>query len=314
MATQAELETAVEVTLDSVANMDGATLSAPAPADVDAVAAENKSTPQTVGAAAGVTFDSISTADSVTDEILNRNATSMAASVDAALTGLVATMNGVIGDAGSDAAAQVTEFNNKIELIRAGVNSALGDVRTANISQNNDIASGVNARMGTVAGNMTALKTGLEAVDAKIVALDSVYGTDVDIAAKVATINSTLESLNAGDLDITELLGNTATELDSVIRIQKKEVTASAGTGVYEFNLDTEGFGAFDSVGDYTCVAGVIGNSSVNASVLNKTATGFQVALKSHGVHFVPQPWDAATTPVTLAVTIAHAPRNQVSV
>jgi len=314
--TQVALETAVAISLDAVANMDGAALSAPAPADVDAVTAENKSTPQAVPAPAAVSFSSITTSDAVSDEVLNRNATSLADSINEQLTTWAGVINGVVADGGSDAAAQVTEFNNKIELLRSAVNAAMNDIRTANVSQNSDISTAVNARLSTVAGNLTSLQTAIESVDGKIVALDSVYGTDADIAGKVATINAQLETMNASDLDIAGLLGNTTVELDSLIRIQKQEVTVSAGTGVFDFNFDAQGIGAFDTVADYTVAMEIIGNAQVGGYITNKSAAGFQIILRSQGVHFVPQPHDGATTPVTVAVTVAHAPRaaSQVSV
>ncbi len=314
MATQAEIETPVVVSLDQVANVDAAAISSPKPTDVAAVAAESKSTPQSVTAPAAPTYQTISTAEVVTDEVLNRNAETLAASVNQILSDWSTVLNGIISDVGSDAGAQVIEFNNKIELMRAGINSALADVRNANVTQNADIAAAVNARMGVVAGNMNKLLVALEEIDGKVVALDSVYGTDQDIAAKVANINAQLESMNAADLDIAGLLTNTAAELDAVLRIQRKEVTVAAGTGTYAFNLDSEGIGAFAAVADYSCSIEVVGNPQVAGTIMHKTATGFEIVLKSQGVHFVPQPWDAATVPVAVEVTVAHAPRTQVSV
>ena len=314
MPTQEELETAVAVSITAVAPVDGAALAAPAPADMGAVTVENKLTANAVSAPAAVGFGGgVTTADGVTDESLNRNADALAGDVNTQMAALATALDALSNDLNSDASAQATEINNKLEALRGGLNAALEDVRLRNIAQNNDIAGAINTRMGTVSANEAALKAAIEAVDQKIIDLDSVYNTDADFAARAASIDALIADMDSSGLDVAELLTSTTTELDSLIRVQKKTITVNSGNGTYSFNLATELGLTLNTEGDFTAAIEIVGQPKASASMSGKTAAGFEIGLMSQGVHYVPQPWAGDTDPVTVEVTVAHVATVQVS-
>jgi hypothetical protein len=314
MPTQAELETAVAVNISTVAPVDGASLTAPAPVDMAAVAVENKLTANAVSAPAAVTHGSgVTTADDVSEESLNRNAIALAADVNTKMASIAGALDDLSNDLNSDASAQATEINNKLESLRSGLNAALEEVRLRNIAQNNDIAGAINTRMSTVAANEAALKAAIEAVDQKIVELDSVYNTDADFAARAASIDALIADMDASGLDVAALLTSTTTELDSLIRIQKKTVTVNSGNGTFSFNLASELGLTLNSEADYTASIQIVGQAKASGSISGKTAEGFEIGLMSQGMHYVPQPWAGDVTAVTVEVTVAHVATIQVS-
>lgn len=309
--TQSDLQTAVTVTLADVNAIDAsAEIQQPAPVDVGTQSVDSKISIQSVSAPADVTYTQVTTADEVTNESLNRTAETLAADINAKLGTFATAISAALSDAGTDLSAQVSEINRVIGNFRTDVNAALSEIRDKEIEQTTDITTAVNARLAVLVTNLSALKTGVEDVDAKIKALNDVYATDAEAAQNIANVNAFLETLRATDVDFLTAVDSAIDELNGLERIQRKTFSVSAGSGERIIDTVLDGFGEFLSSDDYNVTADVVGNHKVSVDIKNKTAAGFKLELRSKGVHFVPQPHDASVTPVDVVVTVTHAKRD----
>lgn len=128
-------------------------------------------------------------------------------------------------DVGSDMSAQVAEINRVVGNFRTDINTALAEIRTKEIEQTDDITTAVNSRLATLVLNLSALKTGVESVDAyKIQALNDVYATDAEAAANVTNVNAFLEKLRETDLDFVGAVDATIDELNSSTRVKAPDI------------------------------------------------------------------------------------------
>lgn len=309
--TQSDLQTAVTVTLADVNAIDAsAEIQQPAPVDVAAQSVESKISIQSVAAPADVAYTQVTTADEVTNESLNRTAETLAADINAKLGTFATAISEALSDAGTDLSAQVSEINRVIGNFRTDVNAALSEIRDKEIEQTTDITTAVNARLAVLVTNLSALKTGVEDVDAKIKALNDVYATDAEAAQNVANVNAFLETLRETDLDFVQAVDSVIDEVNALERIQRKTFTISSGSGERIIDNLLDGFGEFEAAAGYAVTADVVGNHKVSVDVKNQTAAGFKLELRSKGVHFVPQPHDASVTPVDVVVTVTHMKRD----
>ena len=310
MTTQQELETIHQVSITPPAVIDSSTITAPNPENLPGHPVENKVSVQTVAAPANVDFSQVSTDEGVSNETLNRTARTLRDDINTKLTSFATAVSEALTDVGADMGTQVTEINAKVALLIAEVNTAFANVRAKNIQQNEDLSAEVNSRIGVLMTNINNLKAGIDNAQTKISALDDVYGTDAEFATRVAEVNSLLDTLRNTDLDVVGALDAVIDETNAMRRIQQKEIIISSANGVYNCILATEGFGEFAVAGDYTVTCGVMENDRVQAHISGKTATGFNITLKSQGTHFVPQPHDASVQSVTVSVAITHSKRN----
>jgi hypothetical protein len=309
--TAATLAQPVVVTLAPIADIDAATeIQQPSPVDVDVPAVDNKISISSVAAPAAVSYTPISTTDAVTNETLNQTAETLKVDINAKLTTFATNVSNALADAGTDLTAQVSEINSVLSNLKSDINAAFLEVRNKEVEQTSDITVAVNARLASLVSNLTALQTGLTAVDAKVIALDDVYGTDADISSKVTAINALISSLRAADLDVVAALDGSIDELNSLTRVTRKKMTINAGSGERVIDTVLDGFGEFLAPGDYVVDAEVTGNRHAYVLVSEQTAAGFKLSAFSQGVHFLPQPWPADVTPVDVVVTVSHAKRN----
>lgn len=335
---QAQLETAYTLTLAGVSSVVSGDFDSANPVDLSAEVVADKATlhsvssqtvnSQTSGVLLTVDYDQIHTDTVVTDESLNRTAESLKISVNTALanlkTQLDTALTGVSGDAQTslnnlvteinsaltaiknDNSAQVTEVNSKIAGLISEINSGFAEVRDAETSQSTSIAAKMNTMSTELNAQDVALKAAIDEAFARITALDDVFGTDADIAGKVQVINSFIESLRTTDVDFITALDGAIDDLNAIERQFSKEITVSAASGVYAFDTLAEGLGSFANASDYTVLVDAIGNPQTMAFSTEKVAAGFNVRIKSYGVHFVPQPVDCSVTPVKVTVKISY--------
>jgi len=309
------------VNLDPIAPIDAATIAAPAPVDVALPIVENKLSTQAVPSPGEVGYTAahaeLSTGDAATNETLNRNfvdadagIASLRDDINAKLVGFANSVSASLADVGVDMSAQVSEINAKLSTLKDGINAAFTDIRTKEIQQTGEITSAFNARLGSVVSNLNILKTAIEASQDQIVALNDTYATDSELAARVSAINDLLSTLRDTDLGFLAAVDGVIDEVNALPRVIQKKFTVSAASGVRRINCLLDGFGEFVSANDYLLSAQVMGNAQVLAFLGNQSAEGFDISIKSHGVHFVPQPHDASVQPVDVVVTLTHAKRD----
>lgn len=341
--TLAELETLIEANTVAVADVDASTFASPAPIDLSDINIDKKAVTQTVSttsissaqdmaAAGSVTYTQISTSDEITNETLNKTAETLKTSINAVLAGIDGKVESTINQLASETRTaittlkdgtntafvnvktqiddQVTEIENKIDNAVEEINDALDIVRTKNVEQNQNIATAINTTKASIGANIAVLKTAIDELALKQQALDDVYLTDSDMAERITAVNDLLDTLREADVDVVAAIGGTVTEVNSLLRVNKKRVTMNTANGMYSFNLLAEGYPEFDAVSKFSVEAEVIGEPKAQVSVTNKVAaagTGGAVDLevKSNGVHFVPQPVDGSVTPITLLVTVS---------
>jgi len=335
---QDEMETLEVFKLGEIDSISGGDLTSPDPINVEGVDIVKKSTTQkistgelseiTAGGPEKTTFDTVSTDDAVTNESLNRTAKTLSVSIDDvmskyasnftkasnftihqvkdALNKIVTTTNQGFSNVKVQADDQMVEIDNKIDSVVDDVNKAFGVVREKNKQQNHDIATKINVVSGQNNTNVLRLEKALRAMDKKIKAIDDVYLTDSDMAERITSVNNIVETLRGSDLDVVKTLAGLNTELNSLTRLEVKEVNMSATSGVYNFNLAAEGFREMKDEKDYTIEAEVVGNTAARVSVTNKSKDGADLVVKSCGVHFVPQPVDGSVHNVVLLVKVTH--------
>lgn len=336
MATLAELNTVYVEVLNNVTNIQNSDFDSAAPADINAVSVVSTATAKMVTAGSisavsitpftDVTFSTVSTTDEVTNESLNRNATSLAADINSKMSAFTSSIslsvNGLKSDVASSINSLTTDLNTKLASIKSeqdtqvsAINTQLGslvtdlnaqiaEVRVAEAQQSTDIATKLNLLTGELTANIVKVKNIADNAQQKIAALDSVYGTDSAIASQVSNVNAFIDTLRVADLDFITAVNGTIDEVNGLKRVQTKEIVVAAGSGIYSFSTLAEGFGEFINSSDYTVSVEEINNFKVRASVENKTKDGFDIRVISHGVHFVPQPIDCAVTPIKVTVKV----------
>lgn len=321
--TQAALEAVKVVTLENLVPLDVSAIREPAPVDVGAVIAENKITVASVSAPSAVSFveahTPVSVDDQFTEETLNRGyadavvaLSSLKTDINTKLTAFAEAVSARLADVGTGASAQTSEFNNKLADLRTAINAALDEIRTKEIRQSEDITAAVNTQLAAVYRNLTALQAGHDDSQAKLAALDDIFGADADAALKFAAINDFIATLRSTDLSFVAAVDATIDEVNSLRRIRQVQITLASASGVREVLCNESGvnFGEFVAASDYLVTAQVMDNPSVLAFISHKTKDGFRVSLKSNGVHFRPRPWDASTTPVDVVLTLTHNKRD----
>lgn len=305
------LATAVTVTLQNIVDIDAATeITQPAPVDVDVPQVENLISIPGVAAPAAVTYTQVTTTDAVTNESLNRTAETLKDDINSKLTTFATNVSNALSDAGSDLTAQVGAINGAMENLKGDINAALAEIRTKELTQTQEITTAVNSRLAQLRLDAEALRTALLRVDEKVIALDDVYGSDADIASKIATVDGFIARLREADLDVVTALDGVIDETNALTRVQPKKITINAGSGERIIDTVLDGFGEFLAPGDYVVQAEVYGNRQVSVEVSDQTAARFKLSLFSKGVHFVPQPWGADVSPVDVNVTVYHSKRD----
>jgi hypothetical protein len=342
MATIEQLNTVHTETLGTVTTVTAGDIVAPAPLDITDVNVTSTATAKTVSSGSisafslaqpnAVGYTSISTSEEVTNESLNRTAETLKTSInnelgawagqistavnnlrnetDSSISTLVGNVNAQLTQLKAEADGQVGNINTQIDALIADMNAQMGVIRIKNAEQSANTATQINTISGELTANIIKVKTIADDAQTKIAALDDVYKTDVEAAERIAAVNALIDTLNGADLDFVTAVDGAIDEINQMKRIKVKEIVVNSATGVYNFNTSVEGFGEFLSVGDYEADITVIGNGKVHASISNKTEAGFNISLTSNGVHFVPQPIDASTTPVTVSVEVKHSKRN----
>lgn len=337
--TLAQVQAAYTVTLDGVTTVIAGDFTSANPINVagetvlDVTSAYSISSQtvnsQNAGVQLTVDYTPIATDTVITNESLNRTAETLKASVNAALAQLKSTLDtsllGVSGDtqtslnslvseinialAGikADNASEVSEVNAKIAALIADINAGFAEVRSAESTQSTQIATKLNKVSSDLNAQDVALKAAIDEAFSRITALDDVFGTDADIANKVSIINSFIETLRVEDLDIVTAVDGVLKDLNAIERSFSKEITVSAASGVYAFDTLVEGLGQFASAADYTVLVDEVGNPQAMAFATEKTASGFNIRIKSYGVHFVPQPVDCSVTPAKVTVKISFS-------
>jgi len=342
MATIEELETVHTEELSPITVVSAGDIVAPAPLDISNVDVTSKFTAKTVNAGAisafslatpdEVTYDKISTDEEVTNETLNRTAETLAQSVneklgawsgvvstsvnglrdetDSAITTLVGNINAQLTQLKAEGDSQVEDINVQIDALIDDMNSQMQVIRVKNGEQSALTAAKLNEVSGQLSVNIEKVKNIADNAQLKIAALDDVYKTDAEAAARIQAVNDLITSLNGADLDFIQAVDGAIDELNAISRIQAKSVVMNSSTGVYNFNTANEGFGEFLAATDYEVSVEVIDNDRVESTVVNKTENGFDISCISKGVHFRPQPHDGSVTPVTLSVTLVYHKRN----
>lgn len=342
--TQEAQETLVTVTQNSITDVDYTSFTAPSPVDLSDIDLVKKAVTQTVSmtsiptatdvaAVGSVSYTQISTSDEVTNETLNKTAETLKDSINTVLAGVDGKVESAVNALASAVSTSITkvkddtntafsaikvqmddqvdDIEGKIDSAVEEINDALDEIRLKNITQNQDIASAINTTKNNLQANLNLLKAGIESLAAKQQALDDVYLTDTDMAERISAVNALIDTLRNADVDVVAALGGTVTEVNSLLRVQKKRVTMNTANGVYNFNLLAEGYPEFTDAALFSVEAEVIGEPKAQVAVTNKVAaptTGGAVELevKSNGVHFVPQPIDGSVTPITLLVTVSY--------
>lgn len=216
-----------------------------------------------------VTHTPVTMDEHISEETLNRGALTVSSSTTERLGTLVNRINGTL------------------ETLSASVNAQTGDV-----------VSHVNVIVGQVSANLALLSQGIaDALDR----IDGIEQGDITtVESRVTDLEEKAESL----IQVTEQL---VAQLALTANTVTKTVIISAATGEQSFFLDELGAGPFEWADDYQITVQVVGTATVKASLSNKTAAGFTVALLSDGVHYTPQPHDAETTPVVVNLVINSA-------
>jgi hypothetical protein len=309
--TTATLANPVVITLQTIVDIDANTeITQPSPTDVDVPQIANLISIQGVSAPADVSYTPVSTTDAVTNESLNRTAETLKVDINEKLTAFATSMSSALADAGSDLTAQVGAINGAMDNLKGDINAAFAEIRNKELTQTQEITSAVNSRLAQLRLDAEALRTAMLRVDEKVIALDDVYGTDSDIAAKIAEVDGFINRLREADLDVVSALDGVIDETNALTRVERKKITINAGSGERVIDTVLDGFGEFLAPGDYVVLAEVYGNRQVSVEVSDQTASSFKLSLFSKGVHFVPQPWGADVTPVDVNVTVYHSKRD----
>lgn len=340
--TLTDLNTIYSVVLNNVSNIQNSDITSANPSDISTPAVVSTASSKTVTAGSisavsitpftNVTFSTVSTTDEITNESLNRNATSLASSVNTQMgaftSSITLAVNGLKGDVATSINTLTSDINNKLASLKSeqdtqvsGINSQLSNlatdinnqidtIRSAESQQSSDIASKINILAGELTANIALVKDVADNAQLKISELDNVYGTDSQMAVQVANIDALINTLRGSDVNFLTAVNGAIDEINGMTRTFSKEILVSAGNGVYTFSNLAEGAGDFVNASDYVVEVEAIGNFKTRASLENKTKDGFDVRVISHGVHFVPQPVDCSVTPVKVTVTMNYAKKN----
>jgi hypothetical protein len=268
-----------------------------------------------------IDFSTVSTADEVTEESLNRTTKTLrddfntkmalfANEVSTKLSNLASDTSTADSNLASDINVQLNKLKNESNNLITDLNKGFLDVKNETVTQNTAITSRLNTLTTELMSNDESLKAAIDAVHDKVQALDDVFGTDADIATKINTIDGFIATLRETDLDFVTAVDNTIDEVNSIERPRTKEITITANNGKYSFNTLAEGIAQFVNANDYKVTTEVIGNESVQVAVLEKDKDGFVLFARSNGVHYRPQTIDCSATPVKVMVSITHNKLN----
>jgi hypothetical protein len=219
-------------------------------------------------------------------------------------------MNTQLGASNESAQNAIKAVLLLLSNLKSQVNAGFEEISVKEADQSNAIATTINTVSGQIMTNVNMLFGEVTLLNDKLQSLDNQYLTDSDFLGQLKRIIDWAGTFRTTDLSALDALKAITIELNSLTRVRSKRVTVTAGTGLFNFNLLNEGFPNFTNAGDYTIKAQVIGNRRVSADVINVTNEAFDIQLESDGVHYVPQPWDASVTAVTVDVWIAHAKLN----
>jgi hypothetical protein len=311
-ASEEELATEHQVTVTTPAAMSGSRLSTPADIELSIAAVDNKVVPAGVSSEA-VTFTPVSTSDKLSNESLNQTAETLKTSVNEKMTALATAATAAIGKVGTDMGAQVTEINNKLSAFKTNIDQAFAQLKVAEGAQNDSVSSEVNRVAGTLMQSIIAVAEGVADAQSKIAALDDVYQTDSALLERITAVNEMVETLRGTDLSALEAVDGVIDTVNGMRRMVEKEVSMSSSTGRFSYNLALQDGLEFADGTEYQVKYNVVGNPQAVAFLQNQTGTGFDIVVKSYGVHFMPQPWDGAEEAVRLAVAVTYDPQAKLT-
>lgn len=329
LLTKDELETVTTVELGGVPQVSGDEIGSPNPIDVSAVnitktAVTQNVTGGNIAQPSNVSFDTVSTNEEITDESLNRNTKTLKLSVDSELKAftnrIIASLGGITGSANNAFSNikvqmddQATEVDGKLDFVVDKINLALKEVRDANKSQSNDVASKINLVSGELQANINKVKVLATDAQNKIQQLDDVYLSDEDFAQRVEAVNTLLETLRNADFDIVGAISGTVAELNTLMRIRVKTIVLNSANGTYNFNLVAQELPELDNdkygLAPQIVAAGKGDTSELLLSVNNKTKDGFELKVKTLAT-FRASLVDGSVNPITIDVQITHPKLN----
>ncbi len=306
-----DLNTANDITLETVPAADESAVTKPDPADIDT--ANVKINPDLItvqdninfSVTGDVTYDQVSTTDEVTDESLNRTAESLKVSVNTKLETLGAAIQTALRGVGASDSL-ISELQAKLDAVVSGVNAGFAEIRVDEAAQTADLVGIINTKVGAVMAEVRKVLEVAENSQIKIAALDDTYNTDSEFAARVAAVNALIDQLASTDFSFLEALDAALDQLNLMLRVQVKDISANSANGVYAFAFASEGMAAFTDPADYMVEVFSELDEKRKAVVSDKTATGFNLTVKSRGVHFVDQPIDCSETAVPMRVRVTH--------
>jgi hypothetical protein len=295
------------VTLDPIPPVDPAAIQYPQPVDVTAPTVTKKVTTGSV-AVDTVTFTPISTGGQITADTLNQDATSLAVSINAALAGMKTSVNTALSGIDSSMSDQISDINSQIDALATGINAALNNISDKEVLQTQGLTGAMNGAVTAVMARMSVLVDAINGITGQIAGLSSTYETNADMAAKVAQINGLIATIGHSGADLLLAINSLINAVNALPITRHKVLTLNSSAGTYQFLTVAEGWPQFTSRDQYGVVLVVRDNLQVQADLVGDNAAGFTIMLRSNGVNFTPQPWDASVTPVRVSVLLTHLP------
>jgi len=208
---------------------------------------------------------------------------------------------------------QTTEVDGKLDFVVDKINLALKEVRDANRSQSNDVASKINLVSSQLQANINKVKALAADAQSKIKQLDDVYLSDEDFGQRIKAVNELLETLRNADFDIVGAISGTVAELNTLMRIRVKTIVLNSTNGTFDFNLVAQDLPELDSA-NYGLTAQIVAaakndTTEMLLSINEKTKDGFKIVVKTLST-FRPSLIDGSVNAITIDVQITHPKLN----
>lgn len=191
-------------------------------------------------------------------------------------------------------------LNRGSETLKTSVNEILANLITQLNLVIGTVTTDINATIAADWTNLQRLQNAINDAEFKLANLNDVLETDADFLNNITQINTLITQLNT-------MGGSTVTSLNSVISainalplLIRKNVAVNTTNGIYNYSYGSENIPA----GGYLISANIVNAPTCQVDVRNVTTNGFELYVRSNGIHFVPQPVNCSVTPVNVVVTL----------
>lgn len=301
------------IVLDEIVDVKAADITSPSPKEVTVETIANKGTELTVPTAPTVTYTQIDvdSDEELTNTVFHKPVETLKESVNTQLNAITLALKTLADTANSNTTKNTAEISNIIAKAVSDFNLQLKHIASANADQSKDAATAINRVKGDFITRLDVIVNRLVSNTNRLDTVEAVAsGNSKKILDDFNTLKKALDALQLSedgkDLDLIKEIAENKTRLNEMRIVHQFQMTVQPVNGIIDLNTRALNIGEFTDASEFVVNANIYDDASLQVSVINQTAEGCKLFVRSNGVSLKPRPVSNKT--VKINVVLSHKP------